>query len=202
MLSNLFDQIFGRSKCGKREVITTTIIETDSININDDDSRQLNESTNFTNVCYLPSFSLSCTKAATANEMNSSETNYESQPQQRKQLHDKQEHTTECCNQQQEHKLKNDNINTQQYHINNQNKIRLNQNKLNELSIFSVYLLFATLFVCICTIAALLFTYINRASDIIQLRDSLASEFIVRNDIDEIIRNVIRDMRNADDGHR
>ncbi|XP_055319441.1 uncharacterized protein LOC129577050 [Sitodiplosis mosellana] len=199
MLANLFDQIFGRSKCGKREIITTTIIEPESININDDDP-PANDSTA---CCFLPSFSLSDTDESEPTTLKS---NYQLQPQHKqltttttadqRSLSSQQQHhqyidNTQQCRQQQQHHCRPD-------HLNNQNRIRNNQNKLNEISIFSVYLLFATLFVCICTIAVLLFTYINRANDIVQLRDSLTSEFIARSDIDEIIQNVLREVKNND----
>lgn len=194
MLSNLFDQIFGRSKCGKREIITTTIIEPESININDDP--QANDS-NVTTVpcCFLPTFSLADTNDSKSSTLKS---NYQSQPQ-HKQLTTT---TDQRSISSQPHHQNNDNTRQCHHrlpdHLNNQNRIRNNQNKLNEISIFSVYLLFATLFVCICTIAVLLFTYINRANDIVQLRDSLTSEFISRTDIDEIIRNVLREVKNND----
>lgn len=208
MLSNLFDQIFGRSKCGKREIITTTIIEPESININDDDDDddpQENDSTAMSaRCCFLPSFSLSDIQS----ESDALQSNYESQPQ-HKQLTTEQQTVLEQQQQLLLHhhhhqRLTIDNTleNHQQClskHLHNQNRIRNNQNKLNEISIFSVYLLFATLFVCICTIAVLLFTYINRANDIVQLRDSLTSEFIVKSDIDELIRNVLREMKTTDD---
>lgn len=203
MLSNLFDQIFGRSKCGKREIITTTIIEPDSININDADDPRENDSTDApAHCCFLPSFSLSGIQS----ESNTLQTNYESQPQ-HKQLTTEQRSVSEEQQQQKQQQLHNNHHQNHQNHqhrlpsnLHNQNRIRNNQNKLNEISIFSVYLLFATLFVCICTIAVLLFTYINRANDIVQLRDSLTSEFIVRSDIDELIRNVLREIKTTDDG--
>ncbi|XP_031630325.1 uncharacterized protein LOC116345246 [Contarinia nasturtii] len=192
MLSNLFDQIFGRSKCGKREIITTTIIEPESININDD-PRTLNDSTD-SHCCFLPSFSFSDVDDS---EQSILKSNYDAQPQ-----HKQSTATTTTTPQQFISRQYHNNDNIQQHkhrltnHLNHQNRIRNNQNKLNEISIFSVYLLFATLFVCICTIAVLLFTYMNRANDIVQLRDSLTTEFISRTDIDDIIRNVLREMKN------
>lgn len=192
MLSNLFDQIFGRTKCGKREIITTTIIEPESINIIDEStsnesvagassssSSRNNQNHRQQRCCLLPSFSLSdiaTTSQSTATV--TSESNFHSQPQCKQPL------------------LNQYHQNADKHHQTNQHNIRNNQNKLNEISIFSIYLLFATLFVCICTIAVLLFTYINRTNDIAQLRDTLTSEFIVRGDIDEIIRNVLKDFKN------
>lgn len=190
MLSNLIEQIFGRYKCGKREIITTTIIEPESINIQNDSNPHIRNSSinNKRGYCSSTStFSLS----RTASESNVFKCNYEMQPQ------TDQIHLSSPRSIQQN----DDNIRRlqRQQHLNNQNNIRNKQIKLNEISIFSVYLLFATLFVCICTIAVLLFTYINRANDIIQIRDSLTSEFIIRSDIDEIIRNVLKGIQNGDD---
>lgn len=192
MLPNLFDQIFSRSKCGKREIITTTIIEPDSITANDDPHS--NETTAMSgHCCFLPSISLSDTDDSDTTTLKS---NYESQPQHKQSTIDRRsigDDNTRQWRQQHQHLAE---------HLNNQNRIRNNQNKLNEISIFSVYLLFATVFVCICTIAVLLFTYINRANDIVQLRDSFTSEFIMRSDIDELIRNVLREMKNNGDDDR
>lgn len=214
MLANLFDQIFGRSKCGKREIITTTIIEPESININDDDDDDDSPANDSSACCFLPSMPSLSLSDTDDSEPNTLKTNYQSQPQHKQltktadrrllssssssqQQQQQQQHqnsdNTRHCRQQQPHHCPSD-------HLNNQNRIRNNQNKLNEISIFSVYLLFATLFVCICTIAVLLFTYINRANDIVQLRDSLTSEFIARSDIDEIIRNVLSEVKNNDHG--
>lgn len=68
--------------------------------------------------------------------------------------------------------------------------------KLSDISIFNGLLLFITLFVFLFTIAILLFVYVNRT---IQLSDSLKSEFVTRSDIDEIIRNLLKDLRQDDD---
>lgn len=236
MLSDLFDQIFGRSKCGKREIVTTTIVEPDSC----DDFTLANDS-NATRICFLPSTFLLSDGSETNNDddgdgddsiaykLNSHDDgdgadDNGSQPQHKQQsitvdqrsallqqqwrqpspfqgkitAHNTTMHSQKQClsNQYRQH---------HHFHQNRTNPSLNQQKKLNELSIFSVYLLFITLFMCCCTIAALLFTYINRANDIMQLRDSLTSQFIVRNDIDAIIRNVLREMKTGtyanDDGN-
>lgn len=244
MLSDLFDQIFGRSKCGKREIITTSIVEPDSC----DDFTLANDS-NATRICFLPSTFLLSDGSEINNDddddgdghgnaanklisndddggegSNDDDADADTQPQ-----HKRKSTTIDqrsAILQQQSHQqqwrppsLLQGKINTtlhnqnqcltnqypQHHHFHHPHQSQPNRNrmhphqqkKLNELSIFSVYLLFITLFMCCCTIAALLFTYINRANDIMQLRDSLTSEFIVRNDIDALIRNVLREMKSG-----
>lgn len=67
-----------------------------------------------------------------------------------------------------------------------------------ETSYFSVYILFGSLFVCILTIAILLLAHINRVSEINQLRDSFKVDFITREDIKEVVRDALREMRNEE----
>lgn len=74
----------------------------------------------------------------------------------------------------------------------------LNIHKYN-ISIFSIYILFATLFLFICTITVLIIIYINKVTDLNQLRDSLKNEFINKSDINLIIENVLKDLRNNGD---
>lgn len=79
-------------------------------------------------------------------------------------------------------------------HSSNNNKY--DKRKINDLPIFSIYILFATLFIFICTIVVLLIIYINKVTDLNQLRDSLNNEFINKSDINLIIENVLKDLRN------
>lgn len=67
-----------------------------------------------------------------------------------------------------------------------------------DVSYFSVYILFASLFVCIFTIALLLVAYINRVTDINQLRDNLKNEFIVKSDIRRMIQVALKELNDED----
>lgn len=72
----------------------------------------------------------------------------------------------------------------------------------NEISACTVYTLFASFFICICTIAVLLMAYVNRMNDIAQLRTDLNGKFVGRDDIDMIVRNILHEFRINDDGIR
>lgn len=86
-------------------------------------------------------------------------------------------------------------------HMNNARN--LNQSKAsNEISACTAYTLFASFFICICTIAMLLMAYVNRANDIAQLRADLNGKFVGREDIDVIVRNILHEFRINDDGIR
>lgn len=70
----------------------------------------------------------------------------------------------------------------------------------NEISACTAYTLFASFFICICTIAVLLMAYVNRVNDIAQLRADLNGNFVGREDIDVIVRNILHEFRFNDDG--
>lgn len=74
----------------------------------------------------------------------------------------------------------------------------INQNQNNhkniDLSIFSIYLFFGILFLFICTINVLLLIYINKVTDLNQLRDSLKNDFMDKSDINLIIQTVLKDI--------
>lgn len=83
------------------------------------------------------------------------------------------------------------------------NARNLNHSKAsNELSACTVYTLFASFFICICTIAVLLMAYVNRVNDIAQLRTDLNGQFVGRDDIDVLVRNILHEFRINDDGVR
>lgn len=136
------------------------------------DSDNENDDMNTTNNCCLhPMSSASSSNELAATTVNSSKYNHRSP--QRKPL----DQSSVYCEQR------------------NHNSSTTTNHKLNEISFFSIYILFASLFICICTIAVLLITYINRVTDLAQIRDGLKGEFIGKDDIDIIVRNVLNDLK-------
>lgn len=99
------------------------------------------------------------------------------------------------CQQSSKQQQKQSNRKTIQCHEHERCCNKQNCNKSSETSIFKVFLLFVTLFVLIFTIAISLFIYINQS---IQQRDALASEFVTRSDIDEIIQNLLKEIEHSD----
>lgn len=87
----------------------------------------------------------------------------------------------------------------------NQTRQHLNRggasNSSHEISIYTVYILFASFFICICTIAVLLMAYMGRMNDIAHLRADLNGKFVGRDDIDAIVRSVSIELQvGGDDG--
>lgn len=86
----------------------------------------------------------------------------------------------------------------------NQTRQHLNRggasNTPHEISIYTVYILFASFFICICTIAVLLMAYMGRMNDIAHLRADLNGKFVGRDDIDAIVRNVLIELQVGGDG--
>lgn len=179
MLYNLRDQIFGRFKCENREK-----------------AEEITSHPKFKCTCYSKT-------VASSNNMDENECNYETQPQQHKQMvgiaH------VECTaddgavatvSHNKNHFV---NGNKQQHNIEPSHR---RQTQHTTISTANVYLIFATLFICICTITALLCTYIYQLHDVMQLRDNLTSELVGRRDIENIVRNVLKDMRSDDNEFR
>lgn len=122
------------------------------------------------------------------NNMNASESNYETQPQHKQSVGvahvectttahienhfvngNKQAHRTDACHRQQ----------TDQHTI----------------STVHVYLIFVTLFTCVCTIVLLLSIRINQANDGTQLGDKLHAELIGRHEIEQMVQRILNDMK-------
>lgn len=135
----------------------------------------------------------SCCSTSTAststNNMSTSESNYETQPQHKQSAgvaH------VECTAAHNEHHCVNGN--KQPAHTTDAYHRRQNQHTI---STVNVYLIFVTLFICICTISTLLCTRIYQLNDVTQLRDNLTTEFVGRHDIEQIVRSILDDMENG-----
>lgn len=70
----------------------------------------------------------------------------------------------------------------------------------HDVSYFSLYILFASLFVCIFTIGILLLSHVNRVSDINQLRDNIKNDFIAKSDISRYVWVALRELRESGGG--
>lgn len=62
-------------------------------------------------------------------------------------------------------------------------------------SVCSIYTLFTLLFICICTISALLMVHINRATDIDQIRDGLKAQFLSKSDVHALVQDILNELR-------
>lgn len=206
MIFNFFARFFGKSTDKSSEVITATIVDNDPNIVVDDDDGDGNDITISSNDCYLlaaPETEPMMPQQrgldidgnpSTAKLTASAECNYRrlSLPvssgsgcdltvQFQQQTNNKTNQTNAMC------------------HSRNANPRR---GKLsNEISVYTVYTLFASFFICICTIAVLLVAYMNRMSDIAQLRADLNGKFVGRDDIDVMVRNILHEWRiDEDDG--
>lgn len=130
--------------------------------------------------------------ASTAN-MTDCKSNYETQPQLKQTAADA--HVQQCTNN------KNHFINGHKHSVNAYRR-QSDHRQHNTMSTGNVYLVVATLVVCMCTIGALLCTYIYQLNDVRQLRDNLASQLIGRRDIEQIVRSILSDMERDGGGLR
>lgn len=69
----------------------------------------------------------------------------------------------------------------------------------NDVSNFSLYILFVSLFVCIFTICVLVLVHINRSTDINQLHDNFKNRFIAKSDIKQYVWDALNELRVQDD---
>lgn len=127
--------------------------------------------------------------ASTVN-MTNRKSNYETQPQHKQTATDA--HAQPCTNN--KNHLINDNKHCVDAYHRQADHHRRHQHHLQDtMSTVNVYLVVVTLVVCMCTIGALLCTYIYQLNDVRQLRDNVASQLIERRDIEQIVRSILND---------
>lgn len=204
MIFDFFARIFGKSTYESSGIITTTIVERDPNMDIDDDDADGDDITINSNNCYLmaapaadqtlacqcahdssPAITAKLAAAATERHhyrrisvpVDSSGAGCDLTVQFQQQTNRKTNQTNDM-----------------------NNSMSPNHRKSSdEISVYTAYTLFASFFICICTIAALLMAYMNRVNDMAQLRADFNGKFVGRDDIDVIVRNLLHEFQ-IDDG--